>query len=138
MALPCGLLLACSLDRFIDGEVEAPPDASGSFELLLDEVDRPDRVFEVEVVGAPPGADIVLVVTNASGGEVPCPGDIEPLCLTITGTEWSEQRSMTDDDGEAWWYVPFGAAGGDDVLGVQAYTISDEPWVSNGLRLRVP
>jgi hypothetical protein len=132
------LISGCDPGQFVEASFEPPAEAAGDFELFVDEVDRPDRVFGVEVVGAPAGADIVLIVTDASEAAPPCPAGLEPTCLTIEGEQVLELRSVVDEDGEAWWYVPFGAAGSDGRLKVQAFTETETPWISNGLRLRVP
>ncbi len=135
----CPLVMAgCDVDDAVTGEIDPPAEVAGDFRLELDEVDRSDRVFEVEVYGAPPGARLVLAVTDGDGEPGICPEDLEPTCLSIRGELALERRAVADEDGEAWWYVPFGAAGPDRELEVQAYTADDPTWMSNGLRLRRP
>jgi hypothetical protein len=122
-----------------EGEnVDPPAAAGGEFDLILEETDLSDSKFEVEVRGAPSGADIVLVVTDASNAAPACPPSIDPVCLSIEGEVQLELNGIADEDGEAWWYVPFSAAGASGELKVQAYTETASPWFSNGLRLTVP
>ena len=119
------------------GESVEPPDgATDTFTLRLVGVDRMDSVFEVESRRAPAGQKLYLVVTDGTSASPPCPAPLDPVCLSINGQVVIEEEATADGDGEAWWYVPFSAAGGGGELGVQLYSATGA--VSNGLVLQIP
>lgn len=102
--------------------------------LVLEEVDRADALVDVEVLGGPVGVPVVLAIAPAAEGLGACLDEIAPVCLDV-GPELADARSRrTDDDGEAWWEVPWSLAGGSGALELQAYAVvGAEVWVSNSL-----
>ena len=141
-SLPLLALAGCEDALASDRAAWLPPQAegaSGAFELRFDGMDRRDRLFEVEVFGAPRGATIVFAVSPAVDGERACPTDITPICVALAEPATVIEQARVDEDGEAWAYVPWSYAQGTGAVDVQAWTLDDgRTWVSNGLRLTVP
>lgn len=135
-SLGCGTALASDSTSLSPSAVGA----AGQFELRLDEVDRIDRLFEVEVFGAPAGSTIFFAVSSAIAGERACPDNIAPVCVGLSEPVTLIEESRVDSDGEAWTYVPWSMAQGTGAMEVQAWTLDSAgtSWVSNALRLNVP
>lgn len=116
-----------------------PAGADGTMTLVLEEIDRADAVLDVEVLGGPLRAPIVLAVAPAGDGPGACLEEIAPVCLHVGPELTGEKERRTDDDGEAWWSVPWGLAEGSGAVDLQAWAVAgDEVWVSNALRVELP
>ena len=109
--------------------------SSPSFRMRVDEIDRRDAVFGVEASGLPARAEVVLFASSVSPDGSACPESLATSCLAL-GTPFDVIGTFTaDEDGEAWWYVPFSYASNGEVF-VQAAIVGEPTRVSEPLRLR--
>jgi len=107
----------------------------GDFELRLVDTDRRDRVFEVEVIGAPRGEEITFAFTEERSNTRACPMELEPRCLALSEPLEIVTVNRVDSDGEAWAYIPFPRSGQSTSVHVQAWTTGASAQVSDALML---